>query len=156
MDAIVTVGGEGAGLTLTVAGYARPPAEAGLLDLDWLDGRAELRLGPLVVARPCCFRPDDFLCLAAELDDCTTLLLGSAKFETLEGAVSLEIAMATLGRATIRGRFSLDQGDAEADIRFSFASDQTYLATTLREVRRVVDRFPLRTPRGADGVNGSL
>ena len=156
MDSVVTFGGDGASLTLTVNGYAGPTADAGLLDLDWLQGRAELRLGPLAVARPCCFRPDDFLCLEAELDDCATLLLGSARFETLEGSVSLEVTMATLGRATVRGSFGLDQGDAEAEIRFSFASDQTYLATTLREVRRIVDRFPLRTPRGAtDGVNGS-
>ena len=167
MTETITIGGMEAGLVLTIDGL-RPRSAAADMTPAWLIGSLSLRVGRMAVDRDIAVRVEELLGLMAEIEDCVQLLLGRASFRSLDEALNLEVCMLPLGRAEIAGTIRLDPGagglgdvglgggdgggirDATGcgacgvELGFQFASDQTFLAASLADLRRVVRQYPAR------------
>ena len=167
MTETITIGGLEAGLELTIEG-PRPRTAATAMIPAWLTGSLSVRVGRMTADRAIAVRVEELLGLMAELEDCVHLLLGRACFRSLDESLSLDIVMLPLGRAEISGTIRLDPGagglgdvglggadgggirDATGccasgvDLVFQFASDQTFLAASLADLRRVVRQYPAR------------
>ena len=115
-DGRVIIGGERASLSLAIADERGGVARGRPFQVDWLTGTADLRLGEVQVSRPIAARPDDLMCFAAELDDCVTLLLGSASFASLDDGLLIDITMGTLGHALVTGIVRFEVGEAQGDL----------------------------------------
>ena len=155
-DGRVIIGGERASLSLAIADERGGVARGRPFQVDWLTGTADLRLGEVQVSRPIAARPDDLMCFAAELDDCVTLLLGSASFASLDDGLLIDITMGTLGHALVSGIIRFEVGEAQGDLSFSYPSDQTYLAATLRQLLAVLDGHATALDDAAPGPAGWL
>ena len=78
--------------------------------------------------------------LYESLKSCNSDLQGTVNFITYEGNLDLKIDYDNLGHAGISGRF-FEQGHFENELRFEFSSDQTYLNSTINELREIVDKY---------------
>lgn len=154
MDGRVVIGGERSQFALTIARELGGVAKGRPFQVDWLTGMADLRLGAVTVSRPIAARIDDLMCFAAELDDCVTLLLGSASFASLDDGLLIDITMGTLGHALVTGIVRFEVGEAQGDLSFSFPSDQTYLTAALRQLQAVVDGHAAALDEAAPGGPG--
>ena len=61
----------------------------------------------------------------------------------MEGNFSLQIEFATTGTAVLQGRITPDESDGNA-LHYKFYSDPVTLETAVRELRKVVERFPAK------------
>ena len=67
----------------------------------------------------------------------------SAVFEADEETLGLEIEMKSTGTAQIRG-VAKSLGETRSALHFSFASDQSLLRRTLKQLEKLSEQFPTR------------
>jgi hypothetical protein len=80
------------------------------------------------------------------LEQAVKALKGEAAFSTVEAGLSIEIKFTTAGHAEVFGS-ARSQTSTVPDVSvlsFSFETDQSFLAHTVRELRIIGSRFPVR------------
>ena len=81
-----------------------------------------------------------------ELEEAVQMLKGTATFSTVEAGLAIEIKFTTAGHAEVFGS-ARSQTSLVPDVSvlsFSFETDQSFLVHTVREVKAIVSRFPVR------------
>lgn len=67
-------------------------------------------------------------------------LSGEALFETYESNLELSVIFKSLGHIRIKGRY-IEVSSTENELIFGFDSDQSYMFSTLTELRRFVEKY---------------
>jgi hypothetical protein len=86
-----------------------------------------------------------FAQFADELEQAVKLLKRTASFSTVEAGLGMEIKFTRAGHAEIFGsvRSQISNVPDVSVLSFSFESDQSFLAHTVRELKAIVSRFPV-------------
>jgi hypothetical protein len=89
----------------------------------------------------------DFARFADELEQAVQVLKGTATFSTVEAGLAIEIKFTTAGHAEVFGsaRSQTSNGPDVSMLSFSFETDQSFLAHTVRDLKAIVSRFPVRS-----------
>ena len=89
----------------------------------------------------------DFARFAGELEQTVQLLKGTASFSTAEAGLAIEIRFTTAGHAEVFGSARSQRSIVPdvSELSFSFETDQSFLAHTVRELKTIVSRFPVRS-----------
>jgi hypothetical protein len=143
MASVEIKGDLGQRLAIEVHGYENEAA-ADVFDANWLRCAVELELGAFRGAAELSLATSDFASWLVELEQSLRQPPGSASFKTLEDGLQLTAHIDDKGRASVAGILRQEAGSGTA-LQFAFETDQTFLQTTLAELRRVVAAFPEKT-----------
>jgi len=138
----ISLNGHGASISIEVSGYERPIAQ-NVDDANWLKCRVAVNLGYFTGEYPATFVTSDFVRFRDGLKTVLSTMGGSASLETCEEALNCTVEMKSNGAARIKGKAQVHQNIAAA-LSFSFESDQSFAAQTLREVEAVIAEYPVR------------
>jgi hypothetical protein len=142
MSPQVSIKGHGASISIEASGYERPIAQ-NVDDANWLKCRVTVNLGYFTGEYPGAFETSDFVRFRDGLEKILSTMGGMASFETCEEALNCTIEMRGSGTARIKGKAQIHQNVA-ATLSFSFESDQSFIAQTLREVEAIIAEYPVR------------
>jgi hypothetical protein len=125
-------------------------------DGNWLVVRAEVRSpGSIVSCERALIHGDELQTFLEQLDAAHRALSGTARLQSLESHLNVEVAFRPLGHADLTINITPDP-DTETH-RFHDSSDQTYLAGTIREIRAVLAEYPVvgtRPPESGSSTPG--
>lgn len=141
----VKIRGDGNTIQIEVLGYERPHAN-GEYDANWLRARCSITVAAFAAALSLALDTHDFARFADELEQGVRQLQGTATFATVEAGLAIEIKFTTAGHAEVLGsvRSQTSRGPKEPELSFSFETDQSFLAHTVRDLKAVLTRFPVR------------
>ena len=88
-----------------------------------------------------------FARFANELEQAVQQLKGTATFSTVEAGLGIEIKFTTAGHAEVFGsaRSQTSNVPDVSVLSFSFETDQSFLAHSVRDLKTIVSRFPVRS-----------
>jgi hypothetical protein len=115
-------------------------------DANWLRARCSVTVAEFSAVLSLALVTHDFARFADELEQAVQLLKGTATFSTVEAGLAIEIKFTTAGHAEVFGS-ARSQMSMEPDVSalsFSFETDQSFLAHTVRDLKAIVSRFPVR------------
>lgn len=143
METLTLRGELGTAVLITVRGYER---EGGAYpdDANWLRCSTEVEQGSFRGAVAASFETGDFTRFASELDQVISGSSAIAAFNTTEEALTLRVEVDHTGQATVAGRLR----KLGAELSFVFNSDQAFLASARRDLKRVIAAFPERAAGG--------
>ena len=72
------------------------------------------------------------------------MLKGTATFSTVEAGLAIEIKFTTAGHVEVFGSAQTSLVPDVSVLSFSFETDQSFLVHTVRELKAIVSRFPVR------------
>ena len=145
MTNTVQIRGDGNVIQIEVFGYERPNAN-NEDDANWLRARCSVTVAEFSAVLRLALGTHDFARFADELEQAVQLLKGTATFSTAEAGLAVEIKFTTAGHAEVFGS-ARSQTSFVPDVSilsFSFETDQSFLAHTVRELKAIVSRFPVR------------
>jgi hypothetical protein len=146
MSLQVSINDHGASISTEVSGYERPGVQDAS-DANWLKCRVAVNLGCFTGDYPATFETSDFVRFRDGLKTVLSAMSGSASFVTCEEALNCTIEMKRTGTARIKGVAQV-HGHTTAALSFSFESDQSFFAQTLRELEAINEQFPVRQQAG--------
>jgi hypothetical protein len=144
----VQIRGDGNVIQIEVFGYERLDA-TDEYDANWLRARCSITIAEFSAVLSLALVTHDVGRFAHELEQAVQLLKGTASFSTPEAGLAVEIKFTTAGHAEILGS-ARSQRSCVPDVSvlsFSFETDQSFLAQTVRELKAIVSRFPVRNSR---------
>jgi len=141
----VQIRGDGKVIQIEVFGYERPDA-VDADDANWLKARCSVTVAEFSATLTLSLVAHDFARFAHELEEAVQLLKGTATFSTAEAGLGIEIKFTTAGHADVFGsaRSQTSFVPDQSVLSFSFETDQSFLAQTVRELKTIVSRFPVR------------
>jgi hypothetical protein len=142
----VQIRGDGNIIQIEVFGYERPDANDEY-DSNWLRARCSVTVAEFSAVLGLALVTHDFARFADELEQAVKLLKGTAIFSTVEAGLAVEIKFTTAGHAEVFGsaRSQTSNVPDVSVLSFSFETDQSFLAHTVRELKTIVSRFPVRS-----------
>ena len=140
----VRINGDGLELTLGVGDYERA-ATGDVWDDNWLRGSvsADIAQPPFASFRAKCevaWQTTELHTFHEGLRTLLDDLTGTAKLTTIEDQIELTIELKS-GKGALTGRI---EAHSIAALEFEVETDQTFLATTLDSLSRVVAKYPFR------------
>ena len=141
----VQIRGDGNVIRIGVFGYERPDANDEY-DSNWLRARCSITVAEFSAVLSLALVTHDFTRFADELEQAVQLVKGAASFSTVEAGLAIDIKFTAAGHAEIFGSVR-SQRSLVPDVSvlsFSFETDQSFLAQTVRELKAIVSRFPVR------------
>jgi hypothetical protein len=139
----VSIAGEGCRLTLRLLGWEHPELVTGS-DANWIRGEVELvatSTGRFTARQPVSVVTEDLERFRSEVRALLAGLDGEASFENLEAQFGLKVALkAGTGELEV---FVTEHAGAQLRV-VHVATDQSYLAQTLRELETAVAQFGVR------------
>lgn len=142
----VPIKGNGGSISIDVLGYENAAASNDS-DANWLRSKIKVAAGPFSGETDAALTTQDFVYFERELAEVLRTLKGKATFQTDEDALRFEVEMSSRGTATVSGAAKAG-GGLQASLRFSFETDQSYLAQTKRALAEVTENFPIQQRRG--------
>lgn len=139
----VPIEGDGGSITIGVLGYENPVA-ADDSDANWLRSKVRVVVGPFSGEVDAALTTQDFVYFERELTEMLRTLHGKATFQTDEDWLRFEIGLGSRGTATVSGVVK-SAGVSQASLRFSFETDQSFLAQTKRALAEVAAHFPVQS-----------
>jgi hypothetical protein len=142
----VQIRGDGNIIRVEVFGYERPDANDEY-DANWLRARVSVSMAEFSAVIRLALVTHDLARFADELEQAVQLLKGTATFSTVEAGLAIEIKFTAAGHAEVFGtaRSQTSLVPDESALSFSFETDQSFLAHTVRELKAIVSRFPVRS-----------
>lgn len=146
MTNTVQIQGDGNIIQIEVFGYERPDANDEY-DANWLRARCSVSVGEFSAVLSLALVTHDFARFAGELEQTVQLLKGTASFSTAEAGLAIEIRFTTAGHAEVFGSARSQRSIVPdvSELSFSLETDQSFLAHTVRELKTIVSRFPVRS-----------
>src|SRR6266481_2749165 len=143
---IVQIRGDGNIIQIEVFGYERPDANDEY-DANWLRARCSVTVAEFSAVLSLALVTHDFARFTDELEQAVQLLKGTATFSTVEAGLAIEIKFTTAGHAEVLGsaRSQTSNVPDVSVLLFSFETDQSFLAHTVRELKTIMSRFPVRS-----------
>jgi hypothetical protein len=143
MKSIVFGGQEHERLEINVLGYERA-ASGDYHDDNWLSAQVSVSCGAFRGMFPAAFLTAELESFRDQLAQLYEALSGSARFETLEGQLQLEITGDGLGHIHISGE-AQDQAGIGNRLVFKIGIDQTQLQASVQSLASAMSSFPVRT-----------
>ncbi len=143
----VPIEGTGGSISIDVLGYENAGA-SNESDANWLRSRTRVVAGSFAGEIDAALTTQDFAYFARELTEMLRTLTGKATFQTDEDRLRFEVEMRSRGIATVSGAVKANDVP-RASLRFSFETDQSFLAQTKRALSEVAERFPVQERNGA-------
>jgi len=142
----IQIRGDGNIIQIEVFGYERPDANDEY-DANWLRARCSVSVAEFSAVLSLALATHDFARFADELEQAVQLIKGTATFSTVEAGLAIEIKFTTAGHAEVFGsaRSQTSNVPDVSVLSFSFETDQSFLARTVRELKTIVSRFPVRS-----------
>ena len=130
---------------IDISGYERPDA-VDEYDANWLRARCSVALTEFSAVLSLSVLAQDFVRFTDELEQAVQLLKGTATFSTVECGLGIEIKFTTGGHADVFGsvRSQISFVPDQSVLSFSFETDQSFLTPTVRELKAIISRFPVR------------
>jgi hypothetical protein len=147
MTKAVEIQGHGGHIKIEVQGYERPEA-TDEDDANWLVASCSVVVGEFSCILRLSLVTSDFVQFLAQLEDAVRSLSGNATFISLEEGLQIEIKFNHAGHADLfgRARSRISLVPDQSELSFSFETDQSFLARTVRELKGIVTQFPVRKP----------
>jgi hypothetical protein len=111
-------------------------------DGNWIASEVELRIGAYRASFRSDFRSEDFVSFHQSVCRLSETLRGSARFDTMEGQLALELIGDGRGHIRVEG-ISLDVVGVGNRLNFHFDIDQTYLARIVRSLEKSISMYPV-------------
>jgi len=142
MNERITIAGHGGRLEIIVHGYERENA-SNTSDANWLNCTLRFEIGLFSGATRLSLETHDIESFCQELK--SLLLSGGneAELAPLEDVIQCKITPTKLGHALISGTVKTCNL-VNAELSFSFDSDQSYLTLTGMDLETVIEAFPIR------------
>lgn len=120
-------------------------------DGNWLVVRAEVRSpGSVVSCEGAWIHCDELQTFLEQLDAAHRALSGTARLQSLEPNLKVEVVFRTLGHADLI--IDITQDHLSEQHRFHDGTDQTYIRETIHQIRAVLSAYPVvGTPPGNAG-----
>jgi hypothetical protein len=132
------------GLSLWAIGRAFPQSEYAW-DRDHIDIRARVDApGSHVEISGACIRSNDIARFTQQLEALHRDLRGTAALEPLQPDLNVKVRVDATGHVGVTIEITPDHMTQSHS--FEFEIDQTYLATTLAQCHRLLERFPVEPP----------
>ena len=146
MPETVFVRGNGGEVQVEVLDYERPTSKEGS-DANWLVCRCRVTVREFISDVRLSLMSDDFVRFLRNLDDALRSLRGTAVFATAEEGLALEVRFKAAGHADVSGivQSQLSVIPSRTNLDFSFESDQSFLSETVKGLRALIQRFPVRS-----------
>jgi hypothetical protein len=129
-------------IEVDVLRYERSPT-GDYHDDNWLTVKIEVHAGGFRGKANAAILSSELEQFVSEVRPLCETLRGLAKFETLEGQLSLSLTGDGKGHIELTGEV-LDQAGIGNRLRFTLQIDQSQLGQSLRELESVILRFPVR------------
>lgn len=129
-------------LLFFVLGYERPYSGE-FYDDNWLKARVEITVGSFSGSFDLSLTTQDFVSFLRQLDRLYQTLKGEAKFQTMESQMEFLLVCNARGGIEVSG-YAIDRASDGNRLEFQFCIDQSYLVSTLRELREITAEFPIR------------
>lgn len=142
MNYSVSFAGEGAKIVMEVFDYENPLAQHPD-DASWLKTALTFEVGSFSGAFKTAFTTHDLVALHDRTEQVLKSLSGRASFQNTEGDLTLNVEFSKSGKVQIDG-VAEPHGLVKAALHFSFASDPSAVAETVRELKHVIERFPVK------------
>jgi hypothetical protein len=141
------IGGHGGHIKMDVQGYERPET-SDEDDANWLVAQCKVAAAEFSCILKLSLVTRDFVEFLAQLEKAVDSLNGAATFTTLEEGLHIEIKFNHAGHADLfgRARSQTSMVPEQSVLSFSFETDQSFLAQTVRELKGIVMQFPIRKP----------
>ena len=141
------IGGRGGHIKIRVQGYERPET-SDEDDANWLVTRCSVAVAEFSCILKLSLVTRDFAEFLSRLEKAVDALNGTATFTTLEEGLHVAIGFNHAGHADVvgRARSQTSTGPGQSVVSFSFETDQSLLAQTVRELKGIVKQFPIRKP----------
>ena len=104
------------------------------------EGIVEIKSGNYYVLGETWFTTGDVYEFYKQFDKCYRELKGKATFWNYETSLKLEVVFNHLGQAVLQGYFK-EKAHFENELQFEIESDQSFLSSTLEELRKFVDHY---------------
>ena len=134
-------------IKIEVRGYERPET-TDEDDANWLAAGCDVAVGEFSCTLGLSLVTSDFVRFLAQLERAVDSLNATATFTTLEEGLQVEIKFTHAGHADLFGhaRSQTSLVPDQSVLSFSFETDQSFLAQTVRELKEIVKQFPVRKP----------
>ena len=145
MQKTVEIPGHGGHIKIEVLGYERPETRD-RSDANWLAAACSVVVGEFSCSLKLSLITSDFVLFLSQLEEAVSLMRGTAVFNTLEEGLEFTIHFNSAGWADVRGRAQSQTSlvPERTALSFSFKTDQSFLAKTVRELKGIVRAFPIR------------
>ena len=130
-------------IAIEVFGYERA-ASGEYWDDNWLAVEVSVAAGAFRGKYKASFMAGEFEDFHQQLKGLLEALRGEAKFQTIEGQLSLALIGDGLGHIQIRGE-AIDEAGIGNRLIFTSVIDQTQLQSSVRALGAVVAAYPVRT-----------
>jgi len=134
----------GDGIEIDVQGYEQSSAAGEYWDNNWLSVEIRVRAGGFRGNVSATFLTTELAKFLSELVRLHDKLKGTAEFKTMEEQLSLNLTGDGVGHIELVGEV-LDQAGIGNRLRFGLQFDQTYLAHSIVELKKIVSEFPVRS-----------
>jgi hypothetical protein len=119
------------------SGFPKETSHFGGYDAE---GIVEIKSGNYHVLGEIWFTTGDIYEFYKQLDECYRQLKGMAVFWNYETSLKLEVGFNHLGQVVLQGYFK-EKAHMENELQFEMESDQSFLSSTLGELRKFVDHY---------------
>jgi hypothetical protein len=136
-------GAEQERIEIDVLGYERAPVVE-FYDDNWLTVKIYVFAGGFRGSVAAAFLTSELEKFAAELQSLFQTLKGVAELQTLEKQLHLKLKGDGKGHVALNGEL-LDQAGIGNRLNFSFQFDQVALGESIREIKAITAKFPVRS-----------
>lgn len=130
-------------IQIDVLNYEHSADSSDRHDRNWLRAEASVQVGSFSATEPLSILTWDLTRFLKDLEKLHETLKGKAIFDTREDQLKLILNGNGHGKIGLRGKISTPHPHTTT-LTFGIAFDQTYLAESLAQLRRVVATFPAR------------
>jgi len=135
-------GGKHERVCLTVLGRSHP-GSSDFWDGNWLRTSVDVAVGGFTGRFAADLRAEEFRSFNEELSKLYRTLEGHARFETLEGQVSMTLMGNGMGHVALQAELR-DRAGTGNRLRLEFATDQTYLPGIIESLDAVDAAWPVQ------------
>lgn len=147
MSNTVVFAGAGGKIEIEVFGYERS-AVSDLDDANWLDARLLAEAGSFHGTFSLSLTTAELFSLCRDLEKAIDSLSGRVSLKSLESDLELTITFGARGAAEIAGVLR-PGGWSPGVLHFQLQSDQSYLASSVQQLRSLTQQFPFREVSGS-------
>jgi hypothetical protein len=130
-------------VSIEVLGYVHAERLGNLYDNNWLRVQVAVAAGSFRVSFDAMFLAQELVKFQDELSLLYNSVKGTARFETLEGQLQLDLTCDALGSVALHG-VARDQAGIGNKLDFSLNLDQTQVGSALQQLRDILVLYPVR------------
>jgi hypothetical protein len=144
MSAFSFGGGRNERVSIEVLGYAHPDSVDDSYDANWLRVRVTVAAGSFRGSFDATFLAQELAKFHEQLSTLYSTVKGTARFETLEGQLLIDLKCNAIGAVALHG-VAQDQAGIGNKLDFSLNLDQTQVGAALQQLRDILVLYPVKS-----------